>query len=167
MRQSIKILVGIVGLALLAGCAEKIDGAAELKTLRSRVDQFVGFVKAGDVDGIMGQYESDPAPVGYFPHGDLMDADAIRKSWEDFYATSQVIDMEVSDLHYKLDRRLAVTYGLWKMTFKTGDQEQTLQGRFTDVMAKKGGEWHTMHKHISIPLPKMPASEDVPSSPDE
>jgi len=163
MKLSIRILVGIVGLTLLAGCAEKVDGAIELKVLGSRVDQFVEFVKAGDVDGIMGQYESDPAPVGYFPYGELDNADAIRKAWEEFFATSQVIDMEVTDIRYKLDRHLAVTYGVWKMTFKRGDQEQTMHGRFTDVTAKREGVWRTMHKHVSIPLPKMPVPENVSS----
>ncbi len=157
MRELSRLLVLSLLLVLLVGCGATYDSQSDLAALDAKIEEFSSLVSAGDVDGIMGQYASEVEPEAYMLYANVKGRDAIRAAWEALFANAEVTGLTIVDRHHKLDRNLAVSYGLWKMTLKSGEIEQQLEGRFTNVLGKKTGRWQLLHVHLSTLLSPVPA----------
>ncbi|HHN75252.1 MAG TPA: SgcJ/EcaC family oxidoreductase [Acidobacteria bacterium] len=164
MKTNRKLIASaaLAALLLVPACREKGDPKADLAAVSGVLEQVASAMKAGDVDAIMGLYEDDPAPVGFFIGGEMTGKQAIRQGWEQFFARNKVVSIDFTDVHNKLDRHLAVTYCLWKLVVESDGVEREMNGRLTSVLGKHEGKWYIHHDHISIPFaaPTLPAAAE-------
>jgi len=151
---------------LLAGCSANYDPQADIAALDGRLDEQARLIQEENVDALMGLYAAGLTVDVYGVMENISGQDAIRASWEKFFADVEIVGLEITDRHHKLDRNLAVTYATWKMTIKEGDIEELLEGRLTQALGKKDGRWEIVHVHTSRVAPPHgpPPMEPGPES---
>ncbi len=89
-------IVGTMALALATVCFAPLVAAAataDEAAIRALEDRFAAAVNAGDVNAIMKSYVPDQSLVVFdvVPPRQYLGADAYRKDWVDFFATSKVL----------------------------------------------------------------------------
>ena len=157
MRLWRGVLLLVLSLGLLAGCSMNYDPQVDIAALDSKIARFAEMVTAENVDGIMEQYSSDVEPEAYMIYGNMRGSDQIRAGWERLFAEIDVKNLEITEQHHKLDRNMAVSYGMWRMTIQRGEMEMPIEGRFSNVMGRNAGDghWQLLAVHLSVPLPAM------------
>jgi uncharacterized protein (TIGR02246 family) len=150
-------ILPVLGIALLAAPVL----AQGTKTLD---DAWMKAVKAGDAEALTKLYAPDA--VTYMP--DVMKAKGtaeIRESFQKFLGANTVKDMTLTYDYTTSSGTLAVSSGTFTMTVepKAGGAAQTMEGRFTSVAVRKGGNWMYVVDHASAPMPP-PAPAAAPPS---
>jgi len=121
--------------------------------------QFVTAYKKGDVDGVMAAYWNSPELVSYPP--DAMETRGWRATKENlihFFATVPGPDLELTEVNYKVAGDVVLSWGKWRLTLATPGGETALEGRYTDVKAKRDGKWVYILDHASVPLAPPPGA---------
>lgn len=160
LRLPFALLIGcLLATALpLAGCGpseeEMIKAAKQLDA------DFVKAVKKEDVDAVMATYWNNPQVV-MFPTGTMMvkGPDAIRAGYKAFFEGTNVKEFTVSKQEYRVLGDTVLGYGLFSLTTVPSlGPEIRIDGRYTEIVAKRDGAWVYIVDHASVPLsPNAPA----------
>ncbi len=107
-------------------------------------------ILAGDVGGLVACYATDAVAwlPGYAP---AKGKEAIRQVYEDFLQANTVKDVTFTNTHYHTCGDMAVGWGdfTFIVTNKTGGNQVTSTGRYTEVAKKEGAKWVYAVDHAS------------------
>jgi ketosteroid isomerase-like protein len=163
-------LVGMMVLALsalTAGCHgyHRQRDTDDMILRAEAVDRrFVQGVNKGDLDMIMETYWNSPDLIVYPPN--TMEArgwDATKEVYRGLLAAMPGVQLVIHDARYHVAGDVVLGTGLWSMTIP-GSTTPALQGRFSNVIGIKNGQWVYIMDHPSAPLPPPPPSPPAPAS---
>ena len=164
LRLPLALLIGclLAAALLLPGCGpgeeEMIQGARQLDA------DFVKAMKKEDVDAVMATYWNDPQVV-MLP-ADAMLAkgpDAIRAGYKKFFEGTNVKEFRLTKQEYRVLGDAVLGWGLFTLTTVPSlGPEVTIEGRYTEIIAKRDGKWVYTVDHASVPLnPNAPAEHNT------
>jgi len=156
-----KFMVSLVLFSLVALTSASLASAespdqmiAAAKVLDERFEQAFN---RNDVNGMMSLYWNNPELTVFFP-GEMVARgwDEAKKAAESMFAEMPGAKIKISDQHYKPAGDVVYCWGLWSLEAPPahGNPPTKLEGRFTDVRAKRDGKWVYIHDHASVPLPE-------------
>ena len=157
------VIVCLLAAALpQAGCGpsegEMIKAAKQLDA------DFVKALKKEDVDAVMATYWNDPQVV-MFDTGRMMvkGPEAIRASYKEFFEGTNVKDFSLGKKEYRVLGDAVLGYGLFSLTTVPSlGPEVKIDGRYTEIVAKRQGRWVYIVDHASVPLsPNAPAEANT------
>jgi len=132
---------------------EKMIAAAKALDLA-----FVKAFNAGDSAKLAATYWHSPEVVSFPP--DMMEArgwDAIKTGLADMKKSMPGAKLEMTETQYTVAGEYVLTWGKWRMTMPGPDGKPVaMEGRYTDVKAKRDGKWVFIHDHASVPMPPPP-----------
>jgi ketosteroid isomerase-like protein len=146
------LALGIIGVFAAPSRAESQDEM--LKAAAAMDKAFVAAFNKGDVDAVCALYWNSPEVVFYPP--DAMEArgmDALRASMAAAMAMMAGGKMEMVDSHQMVAGDTVIGWGMWRFTAADGS---VMNGRYTDVRAKRDGKWVYLVDHASCPMPAPP-----------
>jgi ketosteroid isomerase-like protein len=149
----------IIIVALTGGCASSGGGGscpfmhpekAMIESARAADAAFVADFNKGDVDATASHYWNSPDVVLYPPgemecHGWQQARDALAHVFKQMPGAQ----LKLIDPQYQVAGKDVIGYGRWTLTPPNG---QPLEGRYTQVMAKKDGKWVMILDHPSVPM---------------
>lgn len=143
-------------MAVIIGCAPRGESPEQMIAAAKALDQqFATAYNNGDVDGVMATYWNSPDLVS-FPPG-TMEArgwQAVKDDLAQFLASAPGLKLELLEANYKVVGEVVLGYGKWRATIPAGgDNPVVLNGRYSDVHAKRNGKWVYIMDHASVPLP--------------
>lgn len=143
----------------LAGCGPSEEEM--IKAARQLDADFVKAMKKEDVDAVIATYWKDPQ-VMMFPTGKMLakGPDAIRAEYKAFFEGTNVKEFALSKQEYRVLGDAVLGWGLFKLTTVPSlGPEVTIEGRYTEIVAKHDGKWVYTVDHASVPLsPNAPAA---------
>ena len=159
-----RTLRGLIVSLLIAGFVPAAGTAAEtpeqmIAAAKALDAAFLKAFNAGDVEGVAATYWRSPEVVSMPPDTMVLRGwEAIRDGFQKSVEQLAGAKLELSDSHYSVNGELVLTWGLWRMTMPGPDgQSMTIEGRYSDVKAKRDGKWVYILDHASAPLPPPPA----------
>ncbi len=160
--MSLLFLVVILPAALaLSSC--RPSHKRMIKEAKLLDERFVEAFKKEDLDGVMVTYWNDPN-VMMFPAGAMSAKgyDAIKASYKAFFDGTNVKDFQVKDQNYEVHGDVVIGWGLFSLTTVPSiGPEVKIDGRYTEVIAKRKGQWVYILDHPSVPLaPNATAQKD-------
>ena len=145
MRRSV-LWVVIAAASVAAPLYGAEDGAKILDEAWTKA------VEAGDTEAVVKLYAPDAV---LYPPGEMeaKGHDAIRAVWGGMLSANTV-KVRLYESAYRTSGSLSVGWGRFALilTPKAGGAPVTLEGRFSDIAAKKGGKWMYIVDHASAPL---------------
>ena len=156
-----QVVVSVVLAVLIVGCGPQNKDTSTIKrVLEEKVVKFVDAFNKQDVDGLTADYWNSPDLAVYYPDGNYIGYDAVRKSWENFFQNVTVKRFAVNELHTEVDAdgEVAYQWGLYNLEMQPkAGPEISAPGRFTQVWRNMNGKWLIVLDHASAPLPPPPA----------
>jgi uncharacterized protein (TIGR02246 family) len=116
---------------------------------------------AGDAAAVAALYAPDAT---MYPPDEMASKgrDAIKASYEKFFSANTVSDVRLDYDYSSTSGDLSAASGRFSFTAhpKGGGAAQNMTGRFTSIVARKGGKWMYVSDHASMPMapPPPPAS---------
>jgi ketosteroid isomerase-like protein len=127
----------------------------ELIRQAQKVDaKFQKAFAAEDVDGLMTLYWNDPEVV-MIPIGGpiITGSDGIRKQFQNFFDGTNVKSFSFGDQHYQVLGDSVLGWGTWKIeTDPSLGPAAKIEGRYTEVVAKRDGEWVYVFDNPSVEM---------------
>jgi ketosteroid isomerase-like protein len=124
--------------------------------------RFVQGVNKADLDMIMETYWNSPQLIVYPPN--TMEArgwDATKEVYRGLLQAMPGVQLEIHDAKYQVAGSVVLGTGLWSMTMP-GSTTPALQGRFSNVIGIRDGQWVYIMDHPSTPM-QPPASQPATS----
>jgi len=157
-----RLVRAVLPLAFLAACQPATtelteQRKAEIADQISQVlNDYAGFVRQRDQDGVMGLYEQS-TDLAFAAYGEITlswdaMADVVRQSWQRFVS---VESMEWGDLHIQVlaPNVAAVTTTFDYAATDTAGAAFTLSGTFSMVWLQSEGEWKIINVAETFPPP--------------
>ena len=164
LRASFAWMIAILIAAAVpaAGC-----GPSDEEMIRAAKQLDADFVKAvnkEDLDAVMATYWNNPQ-VMMFPTGSLIakGLEAIRAGYKSFFEGTNVKEFKLSKQEYRVLGDAVLGYGLFSLTTVPSlGPEVKIEGRYTEIVAKRDGRWVYVVDHPSVPLsPNAPAEHQT------
>lgn len=148
------VMAAVVGLIFVVSA--RADDPEEMLAAATALDQrFVAAINAGDVDEVMATYWNSPELVTFWP--DVMIArgwTATKDGVAQMFKKMPGAKLELTETHQRIAGDDVISWGLWRLTVPVADGgSKTMEGRYTDVKAKRNGQWVYIIGHASTPLP--------------
>lgn len=157
-------LRGLFASLLIAGVVPAVGSAAETPAqmvagAKALDAAFLKAFNAGDVEGVAATYWKSPDVVSMPPDAMVLRGwEAIRDGFQTMVKEMPGAKLELTDPHYTVNGELVITWGLWRITMPGPDGKPvSIEGRYSDVKAKRDGKWVYILDHASAPLPPPPA----------
>jgi len=144
---------------IFSGCTPAGDTPEEMiAAARALDDRFAEAYSKADVDAMMECYWNDPEVVLFDPGGmRTIGWENIRASMIETFAAAPGGKLELTERNDKIAGDVVIGWGLWSFTMITPDGSPfIMEGRYTDVKAKRDGKWVYIIDHASVPLPPEP-----------
>lgn len=154
----------VAGFTPFVGSAK--DSPQEMIAAAKALDEaFVAAFNVGDAEAFAATYWQSPNVVSYPP--DVMEvrgADAVTAAAHEMVAAMAGSKLELTEMNYLVADEYVIGWGTWRMTSPGPEGEPVaMEGRYTDVKAKRDGKWVYILDHASVPLPPPPPPN--PTSP--
>jgi uncharacterized protein (TIGR02246 family) len=152
------VAIALVGLGLTAAGGCSSSGQCPLfhsdKTMiesAKKLDaDFMAAFNKGDADATAACYWDSPEMVMYPPAAmERRGWQAARDEFAAFFKNNPGAQLRLIDPQYRVAGPDVVGYGRWTVTQSNGQQ---LNGRYTEIMAKKDGKWVMVLDHPSVPM---------------
>lgn len=151
------LLLLVIGLSV-SWTENKESPEQMIASAKALDQQFVESFSKGDVDGVMATYWNSPDLVSYPP--DSMEVrgwqaakDALAQSFSQMPGAS----LELLESNNKVEGDVVLGFGKWRLTITPPEGDpMVINGRYTDVKAKRDGKWVYILDHASVPLPPPP-----------
>ena len=164
MVKRLSIIALIAGFILsgifLTGCAPAGETPEQMiAAARALDDSFAKAYNNADVDAIMDTYWNSPEVVLFDPGGmQNIGWDNIKASMTETFASAPGGKFEFTETNQKVAGDIVIGWGLWAFTMTTPDGSTfKMEGRYTDVKARRDGKWVYIIDHASVPLPPPPS----------
>jgi ketosteroid isomerase-like protein len=154
------------------GCEKREDPVAIKKAIEDMDMKFAEAVNKMDADGVAAPYWNSPELVTYYPDTLVLHGyDAVKKYWENVFATSDVKKFEFTEHHVVATSHMASDWGMWTFTLKpkNAPSEITFTGRYSQTWEPKNGKWVITVDHASSPVlpPPPPTTQPVGAGKDK
>jgi uncharacterized protein (TIGR02246 family) len=119
-----------------------------------------------DLDRIMENYWDDPEVV-FMPTDTTIARghDAIRAGYKAFFAGTNVKRFRMNNRTYRVHGDVVLGWGTFKLTTAPSlGPEASIEGRYSEVIGERDGEWVYLHDHASIPMRPDQAETAVASA---
>ncbi len=153
----------LIASLLIAGLVPAVGSAAEtpaqmIAGAKSLDAAFLKAFNAGDVEAVSATYWKSPDVVSMPPDTMVLRGwEAIHEAFQKMVEEMPGAKLELTESHYIVNGELVLTWGRWRMTMPGPDAKPlTMEGRYTDVKAKRDGKWVYILDHASAPLPPPP-----------
>jgi ketosteroid isomerase-like protein len=161
MKHTVTYVVVTLVLGSMFISPARADTPVEMLAAAMALDQrFVAAVNAGDVDEVMATYWNSPELVTFWP--DAMIArgwNAAKEGVARMLKNMPGATFALTESHQMIAGDTVIGWGLWRLTVPRPDGgADTIDGRYTDVMAKRDGQWVYILDHASAPLPPAAGS---------
>ncbi len=162
MKNFIRFSLITVLLGFALSCAPQGESPEKMIAAAKALNQqFIAAYNSGDVDGVMATYWNSPDLVSFPP--DAMEAHGwseVKAGIAGFLNSAPGLKLELLESNYQAVGDVVLGWGTWRITIPTGaDQPLVLNGRYSDVHAKRNGKWVYILDHASVPLPPPPAKK--------
>jgi ketosteroid isomerase-like protein len=151
--MSFLILVAILPAALaLSGCSP--SHKKMIKEAKNLDQRFAEAFRKEDLEGVMATYWNDPDVV-MLPAGAMSAKgyDAIKASYKAFFDGTNVKAFQLKDQNYAVHGDVVIGWGFFSLTTVPSiGPEVKLDGRYTEVIAKRKGKWVYILDHPSVPM---------------
>lgn len=156
MNDTVSRLVMAAVLGLIFVASARADDPEEMLAAATALNQrFVAAMNAGDVDAVMATYWNSPELVTFWP--DAMIArgwGATKEGVAQTFKNMPGARLELTESHQMIAGDTVIGWGLWRMSVPQADgRSATMEGRYTDVKAKRDGQWVYILDNASVPLP--------------
>jgi len=145
---------------VFSGSGPSGDSTEEMIAGAKALDQrFIDAYNQGDLDAMMENYWKSPDVVLFDP-GSMENRgwNAIRESMQATFSSMPGGKMEMTESHYIVAGEMVIGWGRWTWSGQMPDgSSMTMEGRYTDVKAKRNGKWVYILDHASAPLPPPPS----------
>jgi len=120
--------------------------------IRQLIENWAGAVRSKDIDAILAHHSDDIVMYDVPKPFQSVGIDAYRKTWDLFFAYTQLGVFDIQELNIVADENVAFCYA----TMKCSDKSNTLDFveldfRLTIGLKKINNEWTIVHEHHSIP----------------
>jgi len=157
--KSLKFALSMLFVAGAAGCHcmhhEKSSDGMTLEA--QKLDkQFVDAFNRADVDGVMKCYWKSPELIVFPP--DALEAkgyDAVRDGFAGTFRAMPGAQLELLNRYYNVSDGVIFGYGTFRITMPAttpGLTPPEMRGRYTEVIAKRDGQWVYVLDHPSMPV---------------
>ena len=169
MKNALGLVLALfvaVSPALPASPEAKPKAAAAVHGAKVVDDAFAKAFVANDLAAIVALYA--PEAKLYPPDSAFETGAGIRESFAGLLASYTIKGFKVLDATYETAGTLSVGSGRFTMTAvpKTGGAPEVIEGRFTSVAKKIGGQWLYVSDHASFvpapPAPQVPKPVSMP-----
>ncbi|HJU27930.1 MAG TPA: nuclear transport factor 2 family protein [Candidatus Binataceae bacterium] len=119
------------------------------------IDLEHGVATAKNVDEALSYYDHSPDLVLFdvIPPLEYSGYAAVRKDFENFFATYPTSHFEITDLRVANDGRIGFANYIEHFTGVAKDGKKAENTwRVTDCLEKKDGKWKIVNEHISVPV---------------
>ena len=145
---------------LLGTPAQGADSQEMAAAAHALQKQFIEAFNKRDVAAVMACYWNSPDLVVYSP--DNLEArgwQAVQEAMQATFADLPDFTLEVLESQDMVAGEAVIGWGRWRMTITPPEAEaMVMDGRFTDVVAQRDGQWVYIVDHASAPLPPPPAA---------
>jgi uncharacterized protein (TIGR02246 family) len=160
MRVWVCLLVaGFIPASVHAAVAASETPEQMIAAAKALDAEFFRAFNAGDANAVAATYWHSPDVVSYPP--DAMEVrgwDAIKAEFTKAFTSMSGAKLESTEAHYLVAGEFVFTWGRWKMTMPGPDGTPvSMEGRYTDVKAKRDGKWVFIQDHASVPMAPPPA----------
>ena len=164
MKHIITCLILGTVLTFFISCAPKVEDPEKLMQAAKELDQrFIEAYNNRDVDAVMETFWNSPELVS-FPPGKMETRgwEAAKESFQEDFTNMPEFVLELTEMNYLVSGDEVVGYGTWRFTLSLPDGESmTMDGRYTDVKAKRDGKWVYILDHASAPMPPPPGETEM------
>jgi ketosteroid isomerase-like protein len=140
----------------IGGCAMTCNPDRMIGEAQALDQRFAQAFSQGDVEGVMATYWNSPNLLLYPPGAmELHGTQAVRDGYVDTFKNMPGARLQLLDPHYEAAGNRVIGWGTWRMTIPSSGATlaQELNGRYTEVIAEKGGKWVYVLDHPSVPMP--------------
>ena len=163
MRKSAATLIThgtvfVLASLLLSACSRTTDEQALLAAAKALDEQWVDAFNRADIDALSRLYWKDPSLLMYPSDGmELRGWDAVKAYHSQSLSHMKGATASLSGTNYTVAGDMVVCYGKWTIMVPTGEGPVLeINGRYSDVKAKRGGAWVIIMEHGSVPMPPPP-----------
>jgi len=141
-----------VAVTLAAGCGP--DDKDMIKQAKKVDAKFQKAFTKEDVEGIMELYWNDPAVVLVPIGGPIITGpDGVRKEFQNFFDGTNVKSFTLGEQNYAVAGDAVIGWGTFKIeTDPSLGPAATMEGRYTEVVAKRDGKWVYIHDNASVAM---------------
>ncbi len=162
--------------AVLWGCGP--DPQEMIREAERLDERFQEAFNNEDIDRLMENYWDDPEVVFMPTDATIMRGpEAIRAGYEAFFEGTNVKRFKLKKREYRVHGDVVVGWGRFELTTMPSlGPEVSIEGRYSEVIGKRDGEWVYLHDHASIPMRRdqaqvtdasaEPAAKEKPSPPE-
>jgi ketosteroid isomerase-like protein len=132
---------------------ETTQATAEAE-IRKSIEDWMGAVRAKDVNSLMSHYLADILTFDLAPPLQYQGADAYRRNWEEWFPTFHgPIGYEIRDLSITASGDVAFCHSLNHISgTRTSGERTDVWVRATACFRRMNGRWLVAHEHISVPM---------------
>jgi ketosteroid isomerase-like protein len=169
MRNPLFYLLPLLSVVVMLACNEPAHSNQEMVQAARELDiRFIKCLNNKDLEGVMACYWKSPELVMYAPGQlELRGYDAVKESYAKFFAAPGNVSHEVYDTHYRMYGGNAIVgRGRVRLTIPATDSTGTpmvIEGRYTETIEYKDGQWVYVLDHASVPLPNAEAPKEEAS----
>jgi len=154
------VLSGVLGLFI--SCAPAGEDPEIMVQAADDLDsRFVEAYNNRDTDALMDTYWNSPELIS-FPPGAMGSQgwEATKTAMEEEFANAPDFILELTETNNVAAGEVVLGYGKWRFTISMPDAEPMIvEGRFSDVKAKRDGKWVYIMDHASVPMAPPPPEE--------
>ncbi|HEX7844205.1 MAG TPA: nuclear transport factor 2 family protein [Chitinophagaceae bacterium] len=157
MKKNLLLLPLLAMVFSFLGCESKKGSGESPEAMVKAADEldkkFAEAFSKGDLNGLMDTYWNSAEMVSYSPDApNAANYEQSKAGMAQMFAGMKGAKLEIHDASNRVEGEVVLGHGNWTITL--ADSAGTkINGRFTDVKAKKDGKWVYIMDHASVPLP--------------
>lgn len=165
MKKPFFYLLPVLSILLLFSCNEPAHSNQEMVQAARELDiRFIECLNKKDLEGVMACYWKSPDLVMYAPGElELNGYEAVKESFTRFFSMPGTAKHEIYDTHYRIYGGNAIVgRGKLRVTIPATDsigKSLVMEGRYTETIEYKDGQWLYVLNHASVPLPQTQAQQ--------
>ncbi len=141
------VIITLVMLGSLPNGLQAQQWSAAQKAVWSDVNTYWDLFAKGDVDGMLSYFDADysgwdvndPLPTG---------KTSTEKGLKHFLAGNEIVLYNIQPVAINVHDNFAIVHYYYSMTVKNAEgKERFNNGRWTDILLKKGGKWMLIGDH--------------------
>ena len=151
-------------LILFISCAPKGEDSEKMVQAANDLDnKFIEAYNDRNVDALMETFWNSPELVS-FPPG-MMETrgwEETKATFGEEFANAPEFVLELTESNNVVVGDAVLGYGKWRFTISIPDADpMILEGRYSDVKAKRDGKWVYILDHASAPMPPPPEETEM------
>lgn len=158
------VVSGLLSAAIigLSGCEPGNDPERMIADSKALDRHFIDAFNNRDLESVMATYWNSPDFVQYpMDAMEIRGLQGVRDALEAAFAGTSKIWMEQTEANYRVAGDVVVGWGKWRLTItEPAGATTVIDGRYTDLRARRDGEWVYVLDHGSVPAMSSAAPQD-------